>query len=204
MGPDLATLSGTTNTFGCADGYPIQTNPQFPQPFYGGGQQSCLVLTFLASNTGVNFTKATATTASIRVGATTGPMRFVRMRILFSHRSKQQCCSVEQYGDVFTPTANAISTVQLGFDMIFEPVPAADDLDTIVANDLIALEVLAPNVPIPGVWPNNGGAVQGTASYMWLPALSAQNVPAPSQQLLNYQGSYTGFVPSFNVMYLPQ
>jgi len=200
----LSALSGTENTFGCIDGYPLQSNPQFPQPFFGAGQQSCLVLTFLASNTGASFTRATATSASIRVGASTGPMRFVRMRILFSHRSQQQCCSVEQYGDVFTPTANAVTQVPLGFDMIFESVPPKEQLDTVVANDLIALEVLAPNVPIPGVWPSNGGAVQGTASYMWLPALSAQNVPAPSQQLLNYQGSYSGFVPAFNVTFQPQ
>jgi hypothetical protein len=37
---------------------------------------------------------------------------------------------------------------------------------------------------------------------MWLPALSAQGVAAPSGQLLQYQGSYSGFVPSFTFSYV--
>jgi hypothetical protein len=202
IGPDVNAQAGLVNTFRCSDGYPIQTNAVFPQPFYGAGAQSCLVLTFLAPD-GPSLGSGTAVSASLRVGTSTGPMRFVRMRILYSRSTGPKCCSLEQYGDAFTPAANTLSTIPLGFAMRIDPLPPQDDLSTIIANDLIALEVLAPDVAIPGVWTNSGGAVLGTASYMWLPALSAQNVPAPSGQLLNYQGSYSGFVPTFNISYLP-
>ncbi|MEZ4257662.1 MAG: hypothetical protein R3B36_01260 [Polyangiaceae bacterium] len=201
VGPALGAVNGTANTFGCAQGYPIQTNPTFPQPFTAQGASSCLVLTFVATGAPA-LRSGTAVSAAIRVGAVTGPMRFVRMRILFNRTQKQQCCSVEQYGDVFTPTANGDTTVALGFPMTLDPLPAETDLETIAANDLVALEVLAPDVPIPGTWTQNGGADTGTASYMWLPALSTQNIPAPSGQLLNYQGSYSGFVPSFNFTFV--
>ena len=43
LGPQL-TAPG--NTFTCQDGYPIQTNATFPQPFYLTGAQSCLLLAF--------------------------------------------------------------------------------------------------------------------------------------------------------------
>jgi hypothetical protein len=201
VGPALGAASGTANTFGCAQGYPIQTNPSFPQPFTAQGATSCLVLTFVATGAPA-LRSGRAISATIRVGAVTGPMRFVRMRILFNRTQKQQCCSVEQYGEVFTPTANGDTTVALGFPMTLDPLPAETDLETIAANDLVALEVLAPDVPIPGTWTQNGGADTGTASYMWLPALSTQNVPAPSGQLLNYQGSYSGFVPAFNFTFV--
>lgn len=199
LGPSFDALTGTANTFGCSAGFPIQTNPSFPQPFYQAGQQSCLVLTFVADPSKVGTLKSgTATTATIRVGATTGPMRFVRMRILYNRTTGPKCCSLEQYGDTFTPTANSDTTVNLNFPITLDPTPAQDDLETTAANDLVALEVLSGNVPIPGSWPNNGGAVEGTASYMWLPALSARGTPAPSNQLLQYEGSYSGFVPAFN------
>jgi hypothetical protein len=204
IGPDVTNPTGTANTFGCGAGYPIQTNPQFPQPFYAAGSPSCLVLTFLAPIAGqpTSLKSGTALSATIAVGSVTGPMRFVRMRILFNRKDKQQCCSLEQYGDEFTPKANGTTTVSLSFPMTIEPLPPENDTTTTIANDLIALEVLSPDVPIPGHWPNNGGPVDGTASYMWLPALSTKGQQAPSNQLLVYTGSYTGFVPSFNISYV--
>lgn len=204
LGPDIANPSGTENTFACSAGYPIQTNAAFPQPFYMEGAPSCTVLTFLAP-TQPSPGDGVAVSASIRVGATTGPMRFVRMRILYQagRVPPQECCSVEQYGDTFTPTANTTSTVPLGFAMVEDHIPADNDINTIAKNDVIALEVLDASVPIPGFWPANGGAVQGTASYIYFPALSAQKVPAPSPTLVNYSGSYSGFVPSFTISYVP-
>lgn len=44
--------------------------------------------------------------------------------------------------------------------------------------DAIALEVLDATTPIPGFWPNTGGAILGTASY-------------------------SGFVPAFTISYVP-
>jgi hypothetical protein len=132
-------------------------------------------------------------------------MRFVRMRILYQagRVPPQECCSVEQYGAVFTPTANTTTTVPLGFAMQEDHVPADNDTTTIAVNDTLALEVLEPDVPIPGYWPANGGPVQGTASYIYFPALSDQSVTAPSAALVNSSGSYSGFVPSFTISYVP-
>lgn len=197
FGPDLAALPGTTNVFTCADGYPLQTNAAFPQPFFGQGAQSCLVLTFAADPQGRTMQKGTVTSATIRVDGATGPMRFVRMRMLYSRASGQKCCSLEQYGEVFTPAVGQQTTVQLSFPMTEDHVPPENDLATIIANDFVAYEILAPNVPIPGYWPANGGPVPATASYMYLPAPSTQGVPAPSNVLLNHTGSYSGFLPAF-------
>lgn len=206
LGPNITDPAGVENTFGCGAGYPIQTNASFPQPFYAQGAPSCTVLTFLspdlapaASGDGV------AVSANVRVGATTGPMRFVKMRILYQagRVPPQECCSVEQYGDVFTPTANTTTTVPLGFLLKEDHIPADNDINTIAVNDLIALEVLDAATPIPGYWPSNGGAILGTSTYVYYPALSAQNVPAPSPALVNYTGSYSGFVPAFTVSFVP-
>jgi hypothetical protein len=195
VGPDL-TANAPTNPLRCADGYPIQINPEFPQPLHEQGAQSCLILTFLPPASRTITGSGTAVSATIRVGATTGPMRFVRMRILqAASPARPQCCSLEQYGDVFTPTANDVTTVQLGFPMTFDPGP--DDEEEVQANDLIALEVLAPDVPLPGFWPRNGAMDSTIANYLWLPAPSEQGVAAPSNRLLNYSAGYGGFVPTF-------
>jgi len=66
-----------------------------------------------------------------------------------------------------------------------------------VANDLIALEVLAPNVPIPGIWTNNGGADFTLPNYIYLPAMTTRGLNAPTQNLRS-DGSYSGFLPSYN------
>lgn len=200
LGSDLS--NEPTSAYRCSDGYPIQTNPSFPQPFYAAGASSCTLLTFQAMTT-PSPGSGMAVSAKIRVGAVTGPMRFLKMRILFKNGVGPQCCSLEQYGDTFTPKANDMTTVPLGFDMVEDHVPAANDLDTIAKNDIIALEVLSPTVPIPGYWPANGGAVTGIANYVWLPSLTAAKTQAPSNVLLNYSGSFSGFVPLFSIAYVP-
>ncbi len=201
LGPDLDAPVATPNEVRCSDGFPIQINPTFPQPFYMPGAQSCLLLAFVANPEG-GVTTGTAVSARIRVGAVTGPMRFVRMRILYKRTTGPECCSIEEYGEEFTPTANAITEVPLGFRMLEEPIPAPNDLETIASNDLVALEVLAPDVPIPGFWTNNGGQDAGVADYLWLPSLSEQGVPAPSNMLLNYTAGFSGLVPFFTISYV--
>jgi hypothetical protein len=174
-----------TNGITCQDGYPVQINASFPQPFTLQGAPSCMLITFFG---GAHPTApGVVVSANIRIGAVTGPMRFVKARILYSNNTGQVCCSVEQYGPVFTPQANAITTVNLNFQMTEEHVPAPND-DRVVANDLVALEILAPDVPLPGVWTNNGGGDLGLPNY------------APTQNLLS-DGSYSGFLPAFNLNY---
>jgi hypothetical protein len=201
VGPDLNFTP--TNPVTCRDGFPVQINPSFPQPFTLQGAPSCLVLTFFGGEQGGR--PGTVVSANIRVGAVTGPMRFVRMRILFQNGQSgydRACCSAEQYGAVFTPAANSITTVPLNFQMVRDPTPSPNDNTTIAAADLVGLEVLAPNVPIPGGWTRNGGAQLDLPTYAYFPALSARfNTPTSN---LRSEGSYSGFVPSFNINFVPR
>lgn len=186
-----------TNGVTCQDGYPVQINASFPQPFTSQGAPSCLLITFF--NGAESTQEGTVVSANIRIGPVTGPMRFVKARILYQSVTGQACCSVQQYGPIFTPTANAITTVPLNFQMTEDHVPQPTD-PTIVANDLVALEVLAPDVPIPGVWTNNGGSDLGLPNYLYLPAMTTRGLNAPTQNLRS-DGSFSGFLPSFNLNY---
>ncbi len=178
----------------CADGFPVQINPSFPQPFTGTGATSCT----LVSYNGVQPTvPGVVVSANIGVGPVTGQMRFVRMRILEQAGVGPACCSAEEYGQPFTPAANSVTTVPLGFT--FE---SGTDVETKIRYaDWIALEVLEPAVPIPGIWTANGGADVTLPDYLWLPALSAR-FPAPTQNLRS-EGSYSGFTPTFNILFAP-
>lgn len=192
LGPALNLLV-PTNTVSCVDGYPVQINPSFPQPFTGQGAQSCTMVTF--SNVQPP-SAGRVVSATIGVGPRTGPMRFVRMRILEERSTGPACCSAEQFGPAFTPQANGVTTVPLDF-------PIAHDVDTrtgIRTNDWVGLEVLAPNVPIPGIWTNNGGADISLPDYLWLPGLFSRGQGAPTQNLRS-EGSFSGFVPTFNISF---
>lgn len=193
LGPTDAQLV-PDNLMTCADGFPVQINPTFPQPFTGEGSSSCTLLTYSSVQP---TTGGTVVSANIGVGPTTGPMRFVRMRILEQPGTGTACCSAEEFGDMFTPDANAVTTVPLGF--VFE---ADTDVETQIRYaDWIALEVLAPDVPIPGIWTANGGGDLMLPDYLWLPALSTRSA-APTQNLRS-EGSYSGFLPTFNISFVP-
>ncbi|MGE0159917.1 MAG: hypothetical protein AB7T31_10955 [Gemmatimonadales bacterium] len=204
LGDNLNQIPAISNVT-CADGFPVQINATFPQPFTSQGAGSCLLLTFFPGAQPT--TPGRVVSANIQVGAVTGPMRFVKMRILVQNifvppngvEPDKACCSVEQYGAVFTPTPNSVTTVPLDFDMVADRIPPANDLSTIAAADLVGLEVLAPNVPIPGVWVNNGGAVLTLPNYLWLPAMSVRPGSAAPTQNLRSEGSYSGFLPSYNL-----
>ncbi len=194
VGPGVGLLVPNSNV-ACNDGFPVQINPSFPQPFTGQGAPSCTLVTY--SN--VQPTAAgKIVSATIGVGPVTGPMRFVRLRILAEQGTGAACCSAEELGAPFTPQANGLSTIPLDFVME----RGADEDTGILFNDWIGIEVLAPNVPIPGVWTNNGGADIALPDYLWLPALSSRSA-VPTQNLRS-EGSYSGFVPTFNVSFAPQ
>jgi hypothetical protein len=201
VGPDLSIppTSGVT----CADGTPVQINPTFPQPFINQGATSCLYLTFFGGEqAGV---PGTAVAANIRVGPVTGPMRFVKLRILYQDNDigfDRACCSAEQYGAVFTPAANSVTTVPLNFQMIRDPAPTTNT-NPLAGADLIGLEVLAPNVPIPGFWTQNGGSQIDLPTYVYAPALSTR-VQAPSPGNMRSDSSFSGFRPTFNITFVPR
>jgi hypothetical protein len=199
LGANLDGIAPVSNVT-CSMGYPIQVNPTFPQPFYFTGQTSCLLVTFFDG--AQPSAPGTVVSANIRVGAVTGPMRFVRARILVQNiltGPDRACCSVEEWGAPFTPTANGVTTVPLNFHMTADHIPPANDLSTIAAGDLIGLEVLAPDVPIPGAWVNNGGSVLTLPNYIWLPALSVRSGTNGKSQNLRSEGSFSGFLPSYNL-----
>ncbi len=200
LGPDLG-FTAPNNLVTCQDGFPIQINPTFPQPFTGQGAPSCLLLTFFTGAQAPS--PGTVVGANLFVGAVTGPMRFVRMRVLLQNPGSPACCSAEQYGDTFTPAANTITTVPLDFPITADHVPPPEDTTTIAAGDLVGLEILAPNIPIPGTWIHNGGSELGLPNYEWLPALSTRGLGAPTQNLRS-EGSFSGFLPAYNLEFRAQ
>jgi hypothetical protein len=192
-----------TNTIRCADGVPAQA-PAFQGFFFTPAANvsgSCTLITFFD---GAQVPSAgTVVSANIKVGPVTGPMRFVRARVLFKRALPQDvvsCCSVEQVGPTFTPTPNSITTVPLNFAMTHDAIPAGLD-PTPIAQDMVALEVLAPNVPIPGTWVNppfGGNLVQ--ANYIYWPAFTL-NPNNAGQNKLSDRG-FSGFMPSYNLNFV--
>lgn len=209
VGIDTAS-NAPNNAMRCVDGPPAQDGiNQFPNLFFPWQNLagSCTIVTFSAQDPGVG-RAGTVTSASIRVGATTGRMRFVRLRNLYQNQAgttgNRQCCAVMEYGSVFTPTPNSVTTVTLNFRMTWEPPPPATDFTTVIGQDRIGLEVLDPGTPIPGVWTRNGLTETGTnATFIWLPSISNQGFAAGALQLPNHTTSFSGFLPTFNYSFVP-
>lgn len=196
------------STVRCVDGAPAQT-PQYQgffyrpdafQPFLNAN--SCTMITFFdGAQVG---SPGTVVAANIKVGPVTGPMRFVRARVLFKRgigSDTTACCSVEQVGATFTPTPNAITTVPLNFPMTHDPIPAQNNFTATAAQDMVALEVLAPNVPIPGTWVNNFSGNLQQANYIYWPAFTTN--PANAGQNKKANAGFSGFMPSYNLNFVP-
>ena len=90
--------------------------------------------------------------------------------------------------------------------------PAANDLTTVAVNDRMALEVLAPDVPIPGYWTQNGVPLAtagnhdpdpGVAVFEWMPSPLEGGSPFSTGRVLVPTGSYSGLQPAFNVVFVP-
>jgi len=202
VGLDLTTVA-PTNPITCGNGIPVGVYPNFS--FYAGNT-SCAFLTFSPFDLGPG-AAGTVTNASVRVGAVTGPMRFVKLRDLFQNtigsNGNPQCCAVEEYGAVFTPQPNSIATVTLNFRMTWESVPPLIDQTSVAGQDHIGLEVLDPNVPLPGVWTNASSAYPN-ATFIWLPALSAQGFRAGGPGMPPIPGTYpSGFIPTVSYTFVP-
>lgn len=208
IGLDI-TNSAPNSGMRCIDGPPAQDGVnQFPNLFFPwqGIAGSCTVLTFSQQDPG-NGGPGTVTTARIRVGATTGRMRFVRLRNFYQNKAgtngTRECCGIQEYGAIFTPTANAVTTVTLNFRMAWEPPPPANDFTTVIVQDRIGLEVLDTNTPIPAVWTRNGLPDTGVnATFIWLPSISNQGYPAGALQLPNRTTSFSGWLPTFNYTFV--
>lgn len=88
----------------------------------------------------------------IRVGPRTGPMQIVLEEALRQDnpfepgRPNYACCTVADSSAVFTPRANAITTVRVNFRVLQSIVP---DENGYYVDQHLALSVLDPSVPIP-------------------------------------------------------
>ncbi len=185
--------SGAPVPFGAnVDGVSANDNPATtcaqapPGLFFPTGSQSCMWsdLGLTAPATG------TVTGVRVKVGATTGPMRVNVIRYLFRQTGDtahpfSAGPFLEAYGPTFTPAANTTTSVAANLPMQEDPTPALSDLQTIQVIDVLALEVLASNVPIPMVQSNLNTSV---GVY---PGPTAAAVPAPSPA--GIPGSYLTF-----------
>jgi hypothetical protein len=119
------------------------------------------------------------TTVRVKVGATTGKMRVNVIRFLFRQTGDaahpfSAGPFLEAYGPEFTPAANAITPVPVNLSMKEDSTPALTDLSTIQVIDALALEVEAPNVPVPLF------SAPGALSYGIYPGPTSQALAAPS------------------------
>ena len=148
------------------------------------GSQSCMWSYIDTSpNSLVAPASGTVTTVRVKVGATTGPMRVNVVRFLFQQTGDvahpiSAGPFLEAYGPQFTPDANATTTVPASLAMQEDSTPAPTDTKTIQVIDALALEVLAPNVPIPLF--HSGVPL----SYPIYPGPTGQGLAAPSPNAL--------------------
>jgi hypothetical protein len=190
------------NTITCDQGWPNQLYAggaisPFEQPFYNAGSGSCMwtgsgvAQTLQAPATGI------VTSVRVKVGAITGPMQIVVLRTLYQNTDTAghpnlACCIVQDYGPVFTPAADEITTVPTELNMDEQTTPPEGDPE-IVHFDLLALEVLAPGVPVPAYTATNGGSEANIPDFAWFPAPSQVGVQAPSTNVLSFTGDFSGY-----------
>ena len=99
--------------------------------------------------------KGRLTAMRVSVGATSGPMQFVILRTLVLRavqagrlRVVRVCCKVQAVSRVFTPEANAVTTLKVNIPVRHDtrnPRPGGE----LLGIDAIALSVLAAGVPVP-------------------------------------------------------
>jgi len=216
FGADLNQPSN--NPVACENGWPNQAAIGFsPElgipPFYGPfGSQSCMWTTAtIGTTSGLTAPESgTVTVVRVKVGAATGPMRIDVIRFLFKQTGdaahpELACCFMQQYGPTFTPAANSVTTVPTDLHVKVEPTPPINDTGAAAATDQLALEVLAPNVPVPAFMTQNGNVDYGVLSYAWFPAPSSYGLPAPSPNPITGTGTgdFTGFLVLMNADLTP-
>jgi hypothetical protein len=196
FGADLG--QPANNPITCADGWPNQLYPFGGYPFYDAGNGSCMWTGSSAAQTLYAPSSGTVTAVRVKVGAVSGPMQIVVIRTLYKNtfqpgKPELACCVIEHYGPTFTPQANAVSTVSTSLSMVEEPTPPPADTTTVAAGDLLALEVLEPNVPVPAYTATGGASEAAIPDFAWFPAPSQAGTPAPSPNVVSYNGDFSGY-----------
>ena len=128
----------------------------WPVPLLGGGvgfvpsqAQTCTWTSAvsIAQNLYAPAGNGTVTEVRVKVGAITGPMQVVVLQGLREDvTNKVGCCQQVGQSAVFTPSANAITTVPVQLPVRNDTMP---DQNHIFAFDILGLSILAPGVPIP-------------------------------------------------------
>ena len=140
----------------------------------------------------------TVTAVRVKMGASTGPMQVNVVRFLFRQTGNPAtpeiaCCFVQAYGPVFTPAANAVTTVPTDLAVKVEPTPPPDDTTTVAATDQLALSSLDPGVQVPLFATSNGFNDLSVLSYAFYPAPTLGTVPAPSPNPIPGFADLSGF-----------
>jgi len=186
------------NPITCADGWPNQLYPYGGYPFYDPGNSSCMWTGSGVAQTLYAPSSGTVTAVRVKVGPVSGQMQIAVVRTLYKNtfqpgKPEIACCVIERYGPAFTPQPNATTTVPTSLPMVEEATPAPTDTTTIAAGDLLALEVLEPNVPVPAYTATAGASEAAIPDFAWFPAPSQAGVPAPSPNVVSYNGDFSGY-----------
>jgi hypothetical protein len=182
----------------CEEGVLNQFLGQFIFGPFGG---TCMWSSVVAGSPTESLTapaSGTVTTVRVKMGPETGPMQINVIRFLFRQtgntaKPELACCFLEAYGPVFTPAANAVTTVATNLPVTVEATPPPNDTTTIAATDQLALSSLNPKVQVPLFATNNGQNDLSVLSYAWYPAPTAPGVPAPSPNPINGFADLSGF-----------
>jgi hypothetical protein len=159
-----------------------------PSPFVPGAlelvptqAQTCTWTTISVGPTYTNslFVPAgngTVTQVRVKVGPTTGPMQVVVLQALRQPPNPDPgCCQQVGQSDVFTPQANAITTIPVALPVRADQTP---DENNIYAFDILGLSILAPGVPIPAFDTGNYSPV-GAGDDIDFPASAPNAAIAP-------------------------
>jgi hypothetical protein len=116
----------------------------------------------------------TVTRIAVRVGPATGPMQVVVMRAFRDANSLDPpvCCTEVARTPVFTPAANAVTTLATALPVRKDVVP--DPVSNTLTFDALGLSVLAPGVPIPAfdVGDHNPGNLNIPSAVVHFPAIA--------------------------------
>lgn len=189
FGPDLGPLQANSD--------PVAScGTQLPDFYLLGptNRQSCM-WTFFNAGSGASLgapVTGTVTAVRVKIGAITGKMRVNVVRFLFQQTGDaahplSAGPFLEAYGPEFTPAANAVTTVPTSLPVTADATPDPADTKTIAAYDYLALEVEAPDVPVPVF------ASAGALTYRMYPGPTLAGVQAPSPNAIpNWTGTGAG------------
>lgn len=162
VGPNLGGL--TPNA-----GFDCRSRPSVVGPQFYGFPDNC---TYLATSANVGrttqapFGGGVVTAVRVKAAAPVGPMQATVVRSIGSTTVGVTCCFQAGESQVFTPRANATSTIRVRL-------PVANHIDPgagISVVDYIGLTVRANNVAIPGRYPSGSGF---DGSLAFFPRLTA-------------------------------